>query len=190
MWESVSSISKVCGKGGKQHYRFLGIPQTVISTACFARRERSAGDRHRCTRPVLLEPLPGAVLWIDTDWCMSLSTATTVQQTESARKPFSEIPDSAIQETEPIKKTTQETPEEPEGCALARDIRCLWNKSQKDGAAALLQEQTGQNSMRALICMLRPPTVVALIAPAPCGRSGVDRFTGSLKLPSGASKLG
>ena len=26
--------SKVCGKGGKQHYRFPGFPQTVISTAC------------------------------------------------------------------------------------------------------------------------------------------------------------
>src|SRR5580698_5948026 len=44
--------------------------------------------------------------------------------------------------------------------------------------------------MRALICILRPPTVVALIAPAPCGLPGVDRFTGSLKLTSGASKFG
>jgi hypothetical protein len=26
MWESASSISKVCGKGGKQHYRFPGFP--------------------------------------------------------------------------------------------------------------------------------------------------------------------
>jgi hypothetical protein len=26
MWESASSISKVCGKGGKQHHRFPGFP--------------------------------------------------------------------------------------------------------------------------------------------------------------------
>jgi hypothetical protein len=26
MWESVLSISKDCGKGGKQHYRFPGFP--------------------------------------------------------------------------------------------------------------------------------------------------------------------
>jgi hypothetical protein len=26
MWESVLSISKVCGKGGKQHHRFPGFP--------------------------------------------------------------------------------------------------------------------------------------------------------------------
>jgi hypothetical protein len=26
MWESALSISKVCGKGGKQHYRFPGFP--------------------------------------------------------------------------------------------------------------------------------------------------------------------
>jgi len=26
MWESVLSISKVCGKGGKQYYRFPGFP--------------------------------------------------------------------------------------------------------------------------------------------------------------------
>jgi hypothetical protein len=26
MWESASSISKVRGKGGKQHYRFPGFP--------------------------------------------------------------------------------------------------------------------------------------------------------------------
>jgi hypothetical protein len=51
--------------------------------------------------------------------------------------------------------------------ALSGDTGRLWIKSQKDGDAALLQQQTGQNSMRALICMLRPPTVVALIAPAP-----------------------
>jgi hypothetical protein len=35
MWESASSISKVCGKGGKQHYRFPGFPQTAISTVRF-----------------------------------------------------------------------------------------------------------------------------------------------------------
>src|ERR1700723_2598267 len=55
MWESVSSISKVCGKGGKQLYLFPAFPQTVISAACFARRERPAGDRHRCIRPILFE---------------------------------------------------------------------------------------------------------------------------------------
>src|ERR1035437_7072774 len=42
MWESASSISKVCGKGGKQHHRFPGFPQTVISTACFDRRNSHA----------------------------------------------------------------------------------------------------------------------------------------------------
>jgi len=26
MWESASSISKVCGKGGKQHHRFPSFP--------------------------------------------------------------------------------------------------------------------------------------------------------------------
>jgi len=26
MWESVLSISKVCGKGGKRHFRFPGFP--------------------------------------------------------------------------------------------------------------------------------------------------------------------
>jgi hypothetical protein len=26
MWESALSISKVCGKGGKQYYRFPGFP--------------------------------------------------------------------------------------------------------------------------------------------------------------------
>jgi hypothetical protein len=26
MWKSALSISKVCGKGGKQHYRFPGFP--------------------------------------------------------------------------------------------------------------------------------------------------------------------
>ena len=26
MWETVLSISKVCGKGGKQHHRFPGFP--------------------------------------------------------------------------------------------------------------------------------------------------------------------
>src|SRR5664279_1024692 len=55
MWESASSISKVCGKGGKQHHRFPGFPQTVISTACLDHRELSGGDLHRCIRPVLLE---------------------------------------------------------------------------------------------------------------------------------------
>src|ERR1017187_1808621 len=55
MWESASSISKVCGKGGKQHHRFPGFPQTVISTACFDHRERSGGDLHRSLHPVLLE---------------------------------------------------------------------------------------------------------------------------------------
>src|ERR1035438_9123857 len=55
MWESASSISKVCGKGGKQHYRFPGFPHTVISTACFDHRELSGGDTHRCIRPVLFE---------------------------------------------------------------------------------------------------------------------------------------
>jgi hypothetical protein len=35
MWESVFSISKGCGKGGKQHHRFPGFPQTVISTVRF-----------------------------------------------------------------------------------------------------------------------------------------------------------
>src|ERR1035441_3270559 len=55
MWESASSISKVCGKGGKQHHRFPGFPQTVISTACFDHRELSGGDLHRSIHPVLLE---------------------------------------------------------------------------------------------------------------------------------------
>jgi hypothetical protein len=55
MWKSASSISKVCGKGGKQHYRFPGFPHTVISTACFDHRELSGGDTHRCICPVLLE---------------------------------------------------------------------------------------------------------------------------------------
>jgi hypothetical protein len=40
MWESASSISKVCGKGGKQHHRFPGFPQTVISTACLDHPEK------------------------------------------------------------------------------------------------------------------------------------------------------
>jgi hypothetical protein len=44
MWESASSISKVCGKGGKQHYRFPGFPSTVISTASSCRHEHSCGD--------------------------------------------------------------------------------------------------------------------------------------------------
>jgi hypothetical protein len=34
VWESASSISKVCEKGGKRHHRFPGFSQTVISTAC------------------------------------------------------------------------------------------------------------------------------------------------------------
>src|SRR6516165_2797748 len=55
MWKSASSISKVCGKEGKQHHRFPGFPQTVISTACFDHRELSGGDRHRSIHPVLLE---------------------------------------------------------------------------------------------------------------------------------------
>src|SRR5271167_5238822 len=55
MWKSASSISKVCGKGGKQHHRFPGFPQTVISTACFDHRELSDGDRYRSSHPVLLE---------------------------------------------------------------------------------------------------------------------------------------
>src|SRR5450755_3910086 len=55
MWESVSSISKVCGKGGKQHHRFPGFPQTVISTACRDRRKLSGGDLHRSIHPALLE---------------------------------------------------------------------------------------------------------------------------------------
>src|SRR5664279_241240 len=54
-WESASSISKVCGKEGKQHHRFPGFPQTVISTACFEHRELSGGDLHRSLHPVLLE---------------------------------------------------------------------------------------------------------------------------------------
>jgi len=53
MWESASSISKVCGKGGKQHHRFPGFPQTVISTACLDHLELSRGDLHRSIRPVL-----------------------------------------------------------------------------------------------------------------------------------------
>src|SRR5664280_430675 len=55
MWESASSISKVCGKEGKQHHCFPGFPQTVISTACFDHRELSGGDLHRSIHPVLLE---------------------------------------------------------------------------------------------------------------------------------------
>src|ERR1035437_3720980 len=55
MWESAPSISKVCGKGGKQHYRFPGFPHTVISTACLDHLDFSGGDLHRCIRPVLLE---------------------------------------------------------------------------------------------------------------------------------------
>src|ERR1017187_5998565 len=55
MWESASSISKVCGKGGKQHHRFPGFPQTAISTAWLDHRELSGGDLHCCIRPVLLE---------------------------------------------------------------------------------------------------------------------------------------
>jgi hypothetical protein len=55
MWKSASSISKVCGKEGKQHHRFPGFPQTVISTACFDHRELSGGDLHRSIHPVLLE---------------------------------------------------------------------------------------------------------------------------------------
>src|ERR1017187_8106048 len=47
MWESASSISKVCGKGGKQHHRFPGFPQTVISTACLDHLELSGGDLQR-----------------------------------------------------------------------------------------------------------------------------------------------
>jgi hypothetical protein len=42
MWESASSISKVCGKDGKQHHRFPGFPQTVISTACLDHHEPQA----------------------------------------------------------------------------------------------------------------------------------------------------
>src|ERR1017187_2968057 len=55
MWESASSISKVCGKGGKQHHRFPPFPQTVISTACLDHLELSGGDLHRGIDPVLLE---------------------------------------------------------------------------------------------------------------------------------------
>src|ERR1019366_7129015 len=55
MWESASSISKVSGKGGKQHHRFPGFPQTVISTACLDHRELSGGDLQRSIHPVLLE---------------------------------------------------------------------------------------------------------------------------------------
>src|ERR1017187_8732907 len=55
MWESASSISKVCGKVGKQYHRFPGFPQTVISTACLDHLERSGGDLHRGFHPVLLE---------------------------------------------------------------------------------------------------------------------------------------
>src|ERR1019366_723351 len=55
MWESASSISKVCGKGGKQHHRFPGFPQTVISTACLDHLELSGGGLHRSIDPVLLE---------------------------------------------------------------------------------------------------------------------------------------
>ena len=40
MWESALSISKVGGKGGKQHYRFPGFPPTVISTVHFQCRTR------------------------------------------------------------------------------------------------------------------------------------------------------
>jgi hypothetical protein len=64
----------------------------------------------------------------------------------------------------------------PEGCALARDIGRPWQHLQKDGDAVLLEEQTGQNSIGALICIFRPATVEALIAPAPRGRSRVDGF--------------
>ncbi len=35
MWESVLSISKDCGKGGKRHHRFPPFPQAVISTVHF-----------------------------------------------------------------------------------------------------------------------------------------------------------
>src|SRR5712691_11228484 len=55
MWESASSISKVCGKGGKQHHRFPGFPHTVISTACLDHLGLSGGALHRSFHPVLIE---------------------------------------------------------------------------------------------------------------------------------------
>jgi len=42
-------------EGGKQHHRFPGFPQTVISTACLDHLELSGGDLHRSIHPVLLE---------------------------------------------------------------------------------------------------------------------------------------
>jgi hypothetical protein len=42
MWKSASSISKVCGKGGKNSFIvFPCFPQTGISTACFGRGDFS-----------------------------------------------------------------------------------------------------------------------------------------------------
>jgi hypothetical protein len=42
-------------EGGKTAPSFSGLPQTVISTACFDHRELSGGDLHRSIHPVLLE---------------------------------------------------------------------------------------------------------------------------------------
>src|SRR5580698_7765621 len=74
-----------------------------------------------------------------------------------------------------------------------RDRAVVFAKEKSEGRHAMAVLPKGrlhQNAKCALICMVRPPTVVALIVPAPCGLSGVERLTGSLKLPSGTSKLG
>jgi hypothetical protein len=55
MWESALSISKACGKDGKQHYGFPGFPKAVIFTASSSRHQHSCGDLRHGIRPVLLE---------------------------------------------------------------------------------------------------------------------------------------
>src|ERR1035441_10566264 len=87
MWESASSISKVCGKGGKQHHRFPGFPQTVISTACFDHRELSGGDLHRSIHPVLLELHRADVVQPGAPPCRPMRRTTGWEHSASAANP-------------------------------------------------------------------------------------------------------
>jgi hypothetical protein len=53
--ESASSISRVCGMGGKQHHRFSSFPQTGVSAVCIGQLALSGRDLHSRICPVLLE---------------------------------------------------------------------------------------------------------------------------------------
>ena len=56
MWESASSISKVCGKGGKQHSSFSGLStDRHFHGLPHVAAELSCSDLLRCIHPVLLE---------------------------------------------------------------------------------------------------------------------------------------